>query len=141
MREIKFGGKQIDNGEWVYGDFVHHDGITDIHFQTGDGEAHSISVDPETVGQYTGLSDKNGKEIYEGDIVKTHYANTNNLNMIEEVVFWNGRFMAKSLGSRTNLWDGIKRVSFDKTVYMNSIEVIGNIHDNPELMEGGNGHS
>lgn len=65
-REIKFRGKQIDNGEWVYGYLADEDYINDINSI----DLSSIEVDRDTIGQFTGLLDKNGKEIYEGDIVE-----------------------------------------------------------------------
>lgn len=123
MRDILFRGKRLNNGEWVYGFYC---------------------VDPSTVGQYTGLKDKNGKRIFEGDIIRTHYANTRKNDFIEQVVFHNGRFCSlyKIPGPGNgkiwaNLPDGVPHLPQDKTTYMEWCEVVGNIHDNPELLEGG----
>ena len=68
-REIKFRGKRADNGEWVQGYFV-EDGIYFIWSHDEDDFITRHSVDPDTLGQFTGLTDCNGKEIYEGDIVR-----------------------------------------------------------------------
>ena len=131
-------------------------------YDTNDYEiGEPIQVDPATVGAFTDLYDGtkweelsqqekdrwlkkhsveewNGRRIFEGDIVKTHYANAVKSDFIETVVFHNGRFCANSKTSETGEWwtslaDGVPHVSFDKSVYMESCKVIGNIHDTPDL--------
>lgn len=112
-RTIKFRGKRIDNGQWVYGDLVQcdHD-ILILPINTG-WTHHKVI--PETVGQFTGLLDKKGKEIYEGDIVVSKYSNPG------EVVFSDGQFCVNYNG-------------YCALIPSDAYETIGNIHDNPELL-------
>jgi uncharacterized phage protein (TIGR01671 family) len=121
MREILFRGKIIDNGEWVYG-FYFHQKNTPIegYFIIG-SKGFLERVIPETVGQFTGLTDKNGVKIFEGDIVTSKFWNPQNY----KVIFQDGEFSftTDDLQPYTN-----------SIHYLNDFEVIGNIHDNPELL-------
>ncbi|MGN1303759.1 MAG: YopX family protein [Oscillospiraceae bacterium] len=148
-REILFRGKRTDNGEWVEGyvgtafTIDENRKVKSRHFTVLDclGCSSQVIVLDETVGQYTGLTDKNGKRIFEGDIVKTHYANAEKSDFIEQIVFHNGKFCAyfsnQLCKQWVNLYDGTEHLPQDKSVYMDSVEVIGNIYDNPELLKGG----
>ena len=135
MRDILFRGKRLDNGEWVYGSFLQvecEDGsiVTAIFERKdsgGDAEVH-----PSTVGQYTGLLDKNGTRIFEGDIVSTDIKRPYLI-----VEFRDGCFMFNCNDGGEDYYDIMLPIIKDpQTVYKYG-EVIGNIHDNPELLEGG----
>ena len=126
MREILFRGKSTDTGAWVYGyycgpfgDFDEHE-ICDI----ADTTCSRVDVDPETVGQYTGLTDTNGKRIYEGDIVTFKTSVCTFKPCVVEYSNAEARFVAR-IGD-------IRYAMTDSFVY----EIIGNIHDNPELIGG-----
>lgn len=133
MREIKFRGKLLDNGEWVYGNFVR--GCVNPYnyiIEFGDTELcrNYIAVDPVTIGQYTGLYDENGIDIYEGDIVSTDLAVPYLI-----VEFRNGAFMFKCNDGGESYYDMMLPLEADDNTIRHG-EVIGNIHDNPELLEG-----
>lgn len=129
MREIKFRGKCSQSKRWVYGAFVpdaleqtHSDMVSWGFIRRYNGsKSEMIEVDRKTVGEYTGLKDKNGKEIYEGDIIKykTIYKWDKNPIKLKPVVFENGMFTPQGV---------IKYLG-------NNIEVIGNLHDSPDLLE------
>lgn len=123
-RIIKFRGRNIHTGEWLYGDY-HREGKT--HYITKPGDflreyaPIEFIVDEKTVGQFTGLKDVNGKDIYEGDIlaIPSVYDEPD-----ETVIFCDGCFMVD---------DGRFKTAFCYAgVTIRS--VIGNIHDNPELL-------
>lgn len=133
MREIIFRGKQ-DDGEWICGGAVHQtdfygdkvdrwyiiDGTETNDYDIGE----PIRVIPETIGQYTGLTDKNGKKIFEGDIVRIVYID-DTIYLVE----WNDDEAAFKVVNN----DCAR--SFVLNLWGRDVEVIGNIHDNPELME------
>ena len=111
MREILFRGKRVDSGEWVEGDLSRlKTTLKTVFF------VNQIEVLPETVGQFTGLCDRNGVKIFEFDVVEMW-------DKFHEIKFMNGAFeFIKSDGKRQNM--------IDTTI----CKVIGNIHDNKELI-------
>lgn len=127
MREILFRGKRTDNGEWVYGDLNHYSSGNGL-FIVADGLL-MVTVDEKTVGQYTGLNDRNGKRIFEGDILSER-PSMNSVAFVGKVVF-NEDAAAFQIVFDTGR-------AFVLGAYSKSYTVIGNIHDNPELMEGEN---
>lgn len=138
MREILFRGKRTDNGRWVEGYLIadtefagkpyYHTYIVNYKSPSGCfGGDIFIEVIPETVGQYTGLTDKNGAKIFEGDIISFECSGC-------ALITWDdddARFVI--------LYDENDKTDFS-AFWGKDVEIIGNIHDNPELLDGaGNG--
>ena len=117
-REIKFRGKDIDCNEWRYGSLVkvrENDGY--LLYRIVDEENQQWIVFPQTVGQYTGLKDKNGKEIYEGDILHLWGG-----EYCQGYYEFNQKFIVKDLSDLFFLGE------------CENIEILGNVYDNPELV-------
>ena len=158
MREIEFRGKRIDNGEWVYGlpmymnyikQFTKHEWIDNLDnnrvktYQT----SADFQIEEKTLGQYTGLKDKNGTKIFEGDIVRTqeyrtrpHSTNAKKKRFLGVVEY----FEYQHHNSIAIYDNGYKVKTFEDTgeykcfdwSYFYDCEVVGNIYDKPELVNG-----
>ena len=131
MRDILFRGKRMDNGEWIFGyysqkrNLFSEDGLPVSHC-ISDDPPFGAKVDQETVGQYTGLEDKNGKRIFEGDIVEglDYTAEDGGYGIIG---FDEGAFYVSNNDICGTFYDSYWGKDF---------EVIGNVYDNPELRGG-----
>ena len=133
MREVLFRGKAKaiagcpynngkSDGEWVFGYIFPDLGAMKIRqFEPDRPECNDYEIDPETVGQYTGLTDKNGVRIFEGDIV----------DYISSDVIGNPKTGTIIVEDMTD---------YDTMIYLNhsdELQIIGNIHDNPDILKGG----
>ena len=129
IREILFRGKRKDNGEWETGSLVMiFQGLSDEQvFITDKMTGVRIPVSPDTIGQYTGLTDKNGKKIFEGDIIDNHVKC--DMLAVRGVIEWN---------ERNGSWaHHLNTMNTSFCLYSAAAyEVIGNVHDNPELVKG-----
>lgn len=128
-REIKFRGKSICEGQWIFGDLFRTDldGEVAIQFYDEEDGWMTAIVRPETVGQFTGVADINGRQIYEGDIVRVRVSND---RFKKNPRFRNG---VVTFCEYDGGWTNGCYFRF----LPQRMEVIGNIHDNPELLEGG----
>lgn len=129
MRDIKFRGKRLDNGEWVYGclgEWIEGSTVQPcidrIDTETYDGEdvfiPYYAKVDPDTVGQFTGLKDRNGREIWEGDLIEHG-------DEVSQVFF----------DTENSCFDFKASNDPFAAQFSCDYEIIGNIHDNPELLK------
>lgn len=144
MRTIKFRGLKIDTGEWVFGNLVNvRDGNTSRYYPCivisyNHDSFDWIEVKPETVGQFTGLLDKNGKEIYEGDFVEWCFFDCQQREhfLRGNIKWYQGGFI---LNITENDFEnaGYYAISDLSTDTECDVEIFGNVHDNPELLEGG----
>ena len=122
MREILFRGKRTDNGKWVYG-LLCRVGDTYANIRRMDTEV-LYSVLTNTIGQYTGMTDKNGKKIFEGDICRMK---ADRLKGYGAIIFMGSAFV---LCDKTH-----KKTRYYPLYPDGQFTVVGNIHDNPELLE------
>jgi len=133
MRQIKFRGKMKVRGKWIYGDIAHVQGEPCIQTDVSDENKHTIgwNVIPESIGQFTGLHDKNGKEIYEGDIICSYDSQNNPI--MHEVYYLDkeARFATKLIGYEFMEASGVTQKWIDELDKV----VVGNIFDNPELLK------
>ena len=122
MREILFRGKRADNGEWVYGSLITERNMFDgnlmtMHIQDIEEPYDDNLIDDETVGQFTGLTDKNGVKVFEGDIVR----------------IFDGEYFSGVI-KYSNEQGSFTVDDTSLHYWISDIEVIGNIHDNSELL-------
>lgn len=148
MREILFRGKAANriegrayrtsykNGDWVEGLLTWPMNYRGFAEMTNTNGVSGIEVDPETVGQYTGLTDLHGKKIFEGDFIKIRFESDSFTHPYEPIVFYDiakvfwssehyGWYAAFASGEELSMWE------YDDP---HDVEIVGNIHDNPELL-------
>lgn len=150
MLEIKFRGKRVDTGEWIYGSLTHVPGYEISIIDYNSPSYGRYDVDPETVGQYVCLTDKNDKEIYDGDIcrIANLFAGDefekykHRLNLIGKIVYINAAYVFETMEHGDQLlflhlsYENMgSDMSFDDYIDSNDLEVIGNVFEHPHLLE------
>ena len=142
MRTIKFRGKRICTGEWVYGSYAPNtydeEKALIITYFPYDPDYVWEDVDPATVGEYTGMKDKNGKEIYEGDIFKDSSRVLRTVFRVPGGLAFEENPVAFGYDHRAPVYPYSPLAESQNEAWISQCcEVIGNIHDNPELLKGG----
>ena len=146
MREYKFRGK-TENNIWKYGSLL-KDNPQKIYYIVDNEDGTGREVLEKTIGQYTGLKDKNGKEIYEGDIVEFkdvgeegyEYKEGFDFDNIAQVVYKNGIYTLSNFGETDNSYyatNSTDEERLEEVLRNGNCKVVGNIYDNPELLERG----
>ncbi|MDR2484972.1 MAG: YopX family protein [Treponema sp.] len=134
MRAIEFRGKREGTGRWVHGSYAEDSDEKHIINNTDLSQGQRgewFKIDPDTVGEYTGLKDSNGVKIFEGDIVKS--TSCMDETYVGEVSFRGGEWLLDLAGD--DYYPLYRMQDYENGP---TLEVIGNIHDNPELLKGGN---
>ena len=146
MRNLKFRGK-TENNIWKYGSLL-KDNPQKIYYIVDNEDGSGREVLEKTIGQYTGLKDKNGKEIYEGDIVEFkdvgeegyEYKEGFDFDNIAQVVYKNGIYTLSNFGETDNSYyatNSTDEERLEEVLRNGNCKVVGNIYDNPELLEKG----
>lgn len=152
MREMLFKAKRIDNGEWLEGYYASVDGVHYIY--TGalcNGGLYVVAerfeIDSSTLCQYTGLTDKNGKKIWENDIVKVRHEKypeipDTEFDLFPTATVYTRNYAVEFINTGSNYGYRCRNRSIHflitkNAIYNHDVEVIGNIFDNPELLKDG----
>ena len=129
-----FRGKKVRDGEWVVGNLLYPDSINEffvIPVRHPYIDPYMFIVKPQTIGQCTGLKDMHGNLIFEGDILKLHGEGAKKFSEVHRIFWFKDRWALRAYKAG----DSVRRVSWVIDKGKNT-EIIGNIHDNPELLEG-----
>lgn len=134
-RTIKFRGKRVSDGRWLYGYYYYKwrtsQNVIHLDAQQGVGVDNEFEVTPESVGQFTGLKDKNGKEIFEGDVIRRTISvpELDPVSYNEVISFVPGYFNSCKISDKNDTGSVLMEY------HLHEIEVIGNVTDNPELIK------